>query len=529
MRSFSFALGALLGLSSALPALAQTKTNRARVDWGPELSDKEHGYFDEVVGSTDTHVYMTVYLKKKPHVRKMDLNHKAVWQKEIPLELGKDEHDLKEVVLFGDKILVFTSHTNKKEKTSSVYLRVFSSDGFSPIGKLERLASADYEKRSNQSGFTIRVSADHQYALLSELLPYDKEGSEKFRLRVYDKDMQLSWDRNVELPYKDSEFSVMGTRVMDDGSVLMVGNKYAEKREAKELRKDGKATYEYRVLVFKADGGREEYPIEVKDKFLQDLTLSVGKEGDIICGGLYGKKGSFATAGTFFLKLDRRTKEVIHSSFKEFDKEFITSYMTEKEEKKAEKRAARKGEDLEMYNFDLHDIIRRDDGGAVIIAEQFNYYTVTTCSTTPNGGQICTTSHHYVYNDIIVVNVDPKGDIEWAAKVPKRQHTVNDGGKFSSFAVTVKGENIYLLFNDHGKNLFLSPGEKIEPMRLGKELVITLATIGPAGQVHREALLAMEKREAITMPKKCVQVADDRLFIYADWKREHRFGSVMFN
>jgi hypothetical protein len=47
--------------------------------------------------------------------------------------------------------------------------------------------------------------------------------------------------------------------------------------------------------------------------------------------------------------------------------------------------------------------------------------------------------------------------------------------------------------------------------------------------VHREALLSVEKREAIIRPKSAAQIADDRLFIYADWKKTHRFGTVTFN
>ncbi|MFT3885513.1 MAG: hypothetical protein QM724_08810 [Flavobacteriales bacterium] len=75
----------------------------------------------------------------------------------------------------------------------------------------------------------------------------------------------------------------------------------------------------------------------------------------------------------FFLRLDRKTKEIVHESFKEFSDEMITSFMTEKEEKKAEKN----DEDLELYSYDLGNIIRRDDGGAVMVAEQ--YYSYTQC------------------------------------------------------------------------------------------------------------------------------------------------------
>ncbi|MCB0763138.1 MAG: hypothetical protein R2815_10315 [Flavobacteriales bacterium] len=512
-----------------LLSIAQTKTERASVSWGPEMSDGKDGAFDEVVGYDDEFVYMTVTLKKETFLRKMDTRHKVVYQKLVPMEIDKDDHALKEIVVVGERILVFSTFYDKKEKLNSLYLRVFNEADMKPVGRIQRLAKMDAEKRRTSGYFTVRTSPNDEVILISRMLPFEKEGRERFSLNVYDAQMNPTWERNVDLPYLDSEFSVVETRVTNDGSVVMIGNKYAEKREAKELRKDGKATYEYHVLVYQGDGGEPvDYPITVPDKFLQDLTLNIGEEGDILCGGFYGNKGTFAVRGTFFLSIDRATKEITHSSFKEFDRDFITEYMTEKEEAKATKRADKKGEDLEMYDYELRDIVRRTDGGAVMVGEQFRFYVTTSTMTSPNGGTTTVTTYHYVYNDIIVVNIDPDGNIEWAAKVPKRQHSTNDGGRYSSYAMVVKEDNIYLMFNDSGKNLFLAPGDKVQPFKYGKDMLITLATINGDGKVSREALLSQEKRDALTRPKAGVQVGDDRLLIYANWKKDHRFGTVTF-
>ena len=316
--------------------------------------------------------------------------------------------------------------------------------------------------------------------LVSQNLPYEKDTKERFAFIVYGEGMATLWQREVELPYLDSEFSVQDLRVDNDGSVIMIGNKYAEKREARELRKDGKATYTYHLLVYRSGSDApSDHPIEVADKFLQDLTLSLGNEGDILCGGFFSNKGTFSIRGTFFLKLDRVTKAVVHESYKEFDRDFITKYMTEKEERKATKQAERKGEEMELVDFDLHGIVRRSDGGAVI-------RSVSSMSTTSpwtsymnaNGSTTYSTSYHYAYNDIIAVSIDAAGNIDWAVKVPKRQHSVNDGGYYSSFGMTVKGDKDYLVFNDSGKNLFLLPGDKVEQFELrGEQALITLATI----------------------------------------------------
>lgn len=165
----------------------------------------------------------------------------------------------------------------------------------------------------------------------------------------------------------------------------------------------------------------------------------------------------------------------------------------------------------------------------MLVGEQYYSYVQTITSTDAQGRMISRTVYHYVYNDIIVVSIDRKGDIEWAVKVPKRQHTTNDGGYYSSYGLTVKGDRMYFVFNDNGKNLFLSQGSKVEQFDLkGKEALITLVTVDATGRVTREALLAPDKRDAILRPKECFQLEDDRMFIYAERKKEYRFGTISF-
>ena len=170
-------------------------------------------------------------------------------------------------------------------------------------------------------------------------------------------------------------------------------------------------------------------------------------------------------------------------------------------------------------------MVRTDDGGMVMVAEQYRSYTV--CTQT-RYGQSCNT--HYIYNDIIAVNIDPQGNIEWAAKIPKRQHTVNDGGYFSSYAMHVKGDKIYFLFNDNGENLFIKPGEKYKQFELkGDDALVTLATVESDGHVVREAMFNQERKGAIFKPSECRSLPDDRMFIYATRRSEYRFGIITFH
>lgn len=520
-----FAIAATAGFSLH----AQKKTDKADVKWGADMTIKDNGQFDYVIDDVDNSTFMLMRRKKDVLVQRMD-GLKVAWQKPVDLELDKKDLTIHTTILTKTDILVFCNYYDKKDDENRLYLSSYDQASFKPLKHFEKVASIPAFKSSNTEAFIISSSPDRSKVLVQVLPPLDKEGVERSSMNVYDADMQLQWSQEFSLPFTDVEYRVESQRVDNDGSVLVLGVKYADKKEKKVLKRQNKSTYEYHLLVYTGDSPTpQDHAIAVQDKFLQDMTLSMADKGDIICAGLFGNKGSFSVRGAFFLRLDRATKAISHESFKEFSDDFITSYMTEKEAKKVKKKAEKKDEELELPEFVLHDIIHRDDGGAVLIAEQYFMRVVTTTSSTPNGGTVTTTTYHYFYNDVVVVNIDPEGNIEWAAKVPKRQHSVNDGGTYSGCAVEVKGSRIYLVFNDTGENLFVKPGDKIKQFELkGKDALVILATIGEDGNVFREALFTPDRRDVILRPQDCVQLKDDAMFIYASRKKDYRFGLIEF-
>lgn len=508
---------------------AQTKTDKASVNWGPELTEKTDGEFSMVVAQTGGTSYLVVYLKKERHLQRMD-GTRMVWQKPIDRDKEMKGAQLEKVALVGNDIVVLTSLHDRKAQENQLFYSRFDQERFEPLVSNRRIAAIPAPKANNPGSFEIRVSPDRSKLLAHLYYPKEKGIPQQSRMEMYDLDLAPLWSQDLELPYPSDEFEVESQGVDNDGSVVLLGVKYAQKSEKRQLKREGKATYEYHLLTFNGTSSRpDDHTIAVPDKFLQDMTLAMGKEGDILCAGLYGNKGAFSVRGAFFLRLDRATKKIVHESYKPFSDDFITSYMTEKEEDKAKKKADKKGEELELPEFDLHEIILRDDGGAVLIAEQYYLRVVQSTYTDSQGHTSTRTTYHYFYNDVLVVNMGPDGNIDWAVKVPKRQHSVNTS-IYSSIATAVKGERLYMVFNDSGKNLFLKPGDKVEQFGApGKDALVVLVTVDRDGNVSREPLFTTDKREAFLRPKDCVQLSDEgSMFIYASWRKNYRFGLIDF-
>lgn len=270
---------AITALSLTLSVTAQTKTDKAHVNWGADMDKKEDGTFMDVIDDIDNSTFMVMGRHNKPFIQRMD-GVKVAWQKPLELKMDKNDLELRRILLTENEILVFATHYSKKDNENSLYLSTYDQAGMKQQKRFVKLASIDAPKSSNPGAFNISSSPDHSKVLVHVMPPFEKNEAEKSRMDVYDAQMQMQWSQDFVLPYTDSEFRLESQRVDNDGSVLVVGVKYAEKQEKRALKRQNKATYEYHMLIYKGDSPvPEDRAITVPDRFLQDMTISLADEG----------------------------------------------------------------------------------------------------------------------------------------------------------------------------------------------------------------------------------------------------------
>ena len=359
-------------------------------------------------------------------------------------------------------------------------------------------------------------------------LPYKKRSPERFSLRVFDSDFEEIWNKEITLPYNDEVFSVEEYRVDNNGNVYLLGVIYADKSRT---RRQGKPTYQYVILAYTQNGTQlEEYKISLGDKFITDLTFRVANDGNLVCAGFYSEVGTYSIRGTYFFRLNAKTKILYKKNLKEFNFDFVTEYMSDRRRKKAREAELRgdKKRQAELYQYALDDLILRSDGGALMVAEQ--YFVEERFSNDfgvyPNRFQTGRTDFLYNYNDIIVVNINPEGEIEWTTRIPKNQETYNDGGYFSSYAMSIVRDKIYFVYNDNGRN-FDANANRIYGYN-GKNSVIALAELRRDGSLKTYPLFSNRTAEVIARPKICKQIGKNEMAIYGEYGRKYKFGHLVF-
>lgn len=218
---------------------------------------------------------------------------------------------------------------------------------------------------------------------------------------------------------------------------------------------------------------------------------------------------------------------ISHQSFKEFEIEFLVQDMTESGKEKTMKKAE-KGGDVELYDYNLRDIVLKEDGGAVLVAEQFFVRIMAHTYTDANGVMHTNTYKKYFFNDIIVVNVDEQGEIMWANKIPKRQATVDDGGYFSSYTMAVVKDKLYFVFNDNPKNLSAYKEGKPAVFYGTKDAVAVLLEVSMDGNIRKQALFTGKDAGALARPLVCEQVSPEEMVIFCQYRKSHRFARLSF-
>ena len=504
-------------------ALAQNRSNEVDILCGEEVKASKRSTLSDIVGYNESGVFV-----QKDEYNRMRLSSISTLEHydndmrfSSALELGEIEF----IIHLHDELYVFTSELDKKSKLNILYSQSVDMGDMRLNNDKQEIASVDFSgfSRFNSGSFSYEVSRDSSKLFINYNLPYARNESEKFGFHVFDGGLKEVWHREVTLPYTDQLLSVEDYVVDNNGGVHVVGVEYKDRRAAK---KKGNPNYTYHILSYDSKGSSDK-PVEVEGKFITDMQIAIDKDLNVLCGGFYSALGTFSIEGSFFLKLDDESNEIVSESFEAFGIDFITQHMSKRKEKKAKKKD-KKGKDVEMYEYDLDNIILKDDGGVLIIGEQYFVNTVTTTSTDSNGATRTTTNYYYYYNDIIVISVAPNGDIEWTQKIPKIQITSNDGGFFSSYALSIVADKLYFVFNDNPKNLFYTGEGRIYNFNRGKESLVVLVTLDSDGVQKREALFSMREADILTRPKVCEQISATEMIIFGQRKKSHRLGKIEF-
>ena len=540
-----------------------TPTPRPKVQWSREYEEPANSNIQKII-ATEGGGFYALRIRQggvlgngsiKAVIEYYDNSMKLLRQKELDLEYKGKDRFLKDVVMVGGRLWMVSFFYNEKHEKTYLFAQEINKNTLNLMKDIVKVGEQDETNRERQDVFSLAQSRDSSKIVIFNQQPNSKDG-QSFSLVVYNSDFNELWAKEAKLPYGKKNFKVEDYQVDNKGNVYLLGIIYTE--GANRLEKRGKATYQYDIVAYMRDStiDVQEYKIALKDKFVTDLTFRIADDGEMVCAGFYSEKDAKGLKGSCFFKINPKTKDMTSISTREFDFNFMTANLSDKSKMQA-KAAIEKNDkerEPELFDYSLDKLIMRSDGGVIMIAEQYfieerllnnspygysPYYGYSAWNSPyyssfydPYGYRSNRSNrradYYYNYNDIIVVNIQPDGEIAWTSRIPKHQISVNDGGIYSSYSMSIVADKLYFAYNENPKNL--DPNRKKNVAETpDKYSVVTLAEVARDGSLKRYPMFSNRDKGVVTRPKICRQVGRRDMAIYGESGRSYRFGVLSFD
>lgn len=534
----------------------------AKVVWSEEYQEPANSEIKKIIATEGGGFYALRMHKggvmgggaQKPLIEYYNGRMKLVRSRELDLQYNGKERFLKDVVMVGGRLWVLSYFYNEKHEKTYLFAQEVNKNTLNLVKDMTKIGEQAETNRDREDVFSLAQSRDSSKIVIFNRQPNSKDG-QSFSLSVYNGDFTEMWSKDAKLPYGKKNFKVEDYQVDNNGNVYLLGIIYTE--GSNRLKRDGKATYQYDIVAYMRDStvDVQEYKIALKEKFITDLTFRIADDGEMVCAGFYSEKDAKGMKGSCFFKINPKTKDMTSISTREFDFNFMTANLSEKS--KLQAKAATEHDDKarepELFDYSLDKLIMRSDGGVILIAEQY-FIEERLLNNSPYGGYSPygfnswsspyysslydpynrynrsnrRADYYYNYNDIIVVNIQPDGEIASTTRIPKHQVSVNDGGLYSSYAMSIVADKLYFAYNENPKNL--DPNRKKNVAETpDKYSVVTLAEVARDGSLKRYPMFSNKDKGVVTRPKICRQVGRRDMAIYGESGRTYRFGALSFD
>lgn len=442
---------------------------------------------------------------------------------------------------------VFIFYANQKTvKEFSLYARELDVDKMRL--SREEIKIADFNKRDRKDLGTIdyALSQDRSKVLVyfSEYVKLNRKRNTYTELVMMDNELNVLWNTEY-LDDKEEKYKEYKSYEVNNEGEVFVLKKTFDSNRRKVLGNE--INYSFSLIKFDAAGAFVlEKGLELPNNHVKDIQIKHNDQDELICAGFYSERDGNNADGIYFAKFqsDNLTSKI--TKIEPFSVEFIADGKSRWVERRSARRD-RKGKRVELENLKVRDFVLRSDGGVLLIGEEYEV------KEWDEGEREYTEFQEYKYYDIMVININSQGSIDWAKKIYKRQELMleerqdTDGAFFTamktidnvvgmardgflSYTHCVVGDKIYFIYNDHRENFDGRPGGDYLLAPDDIYSICAISSIDINGEITKEALFRSEDVDVVIYPKNSVQLnsAEPKLLLFGRWKSTERYMRLTF-
>ena len=268
--------------------------------------------------------------------------------------------------------------------------------------------------------------------------------------------------------------------------------------------------------------------LDLSDKFLDEIKLKVDNVNQhYIINSLYYVKRRGNVEGLYIAVWDEGNKKLVSQYFAEFNDSIRAIAKTEGSNKVA------------LNDFFIRDVILKKDGGYILTAEDYytqsrsspwnrydylyggypsfyspyyyNYYSPYSYGYYGRPGYYNNSQARYYYNNILILNMDNTGKLEWSNVIHKSQYD-DDNDNFLSYVIMLTGGKLHFLFNELER----------------RNQLLNDQTVSASGDVTRNPPLKNLDRGYQFMPRYAKQVSASQIIVPCVYRNYICFAKIEF-
>lgn len=537
-------------------ALSCLSFSQATMTNGPALENDRDSKMNRMLGGDDKSFYAyRVRSRGKGtsfYVEKYDKQTlKPAFSKEINLE-DESETRIEDVEYAQGNIFVFRRQYDKKADKMTLFFQTVSSSGVvsSQLKEVITISSDHYEfvdfdifPNPSQTKFIIKASykANKTDSYKTEFILMDAVSVKKL------------WTKTVNQKlHSGSGFSFgslfTGWGTAENEAIGFIGlylddkdNIYWGYSDILKSSTDKEKRYRLKMYTLNvADQTPKELELKFDDDYLvSDIEFKKPNDNEIVIGGfmkdVIERKGrDLVKCGIFSFKISLSNNSVAAKTSKFFDDAMLTAL---------ESNAKRS----RYFKYKLDYILPIGDA-VYYIGEQYKEQYVSNYSSNGMGGGTSNSYWQYEYMDVIIAKLNSKGEFEWIKNSPLRNEMrMNYAHVFKQYIAVATSKNIYILNDDHPKNIERYKKDDFEPKDLksvqgihGSNFVCNTVSLSDGKVTDRKVLMEnddycfapiQERNPSFVPPQDCeifVPSANNEIYIYTEDRGRDRFAKIKF-
>ena len=479
-----------ISLAFWLALLFSISANGQVLQWSNPTKIKGGAVFTKVIAENENGVFILRYRNRFYSKNVVLERFSHLLTPELSRTIDLKNARLIKLYALQSGLLVVRSEFNRLSQNNQLIAQLYNYD-LKENGKQVILAEAKVLEYGDRGNFRLRLSDNQQFISLLYSEP-NKQKNIVISHSLFTADLKLVRQKKTELPIAFEEFIIRDFDVNNKGVVVLICSQLEEKRRRL-------LDYSHSLYVFDNEGIRD---FVVSDSMeLKSSRLVYDRRQDRSkLVAFYGYNNARGIEGTLFFELnDSLTDGVL--SMNNFSQKLIQDININE----------RNGESI-SDGFEIIEVVPRTDGGMLVIAEQKEIATEDDVVMV-NGIPQSTSKNIYNFNELLAINYDSEGYVDWYKVITKNQTTINDGGYFSSAVVFVGDKFVQLIFNDQLR----SSGDVMQ------------YTLYNNGVVESARLLKNQLENVVIIPTESKQVSSNKVIIPTSKNRRFALLKLIYD